>query len=128
MDILTEASKITDEILKLAEAIVLTGSKEQEEAEVEAYATMIEAREPLIAKLLELKKGIDSDMESSPDFVAIQQTIGKISEIDKLHQAVLDNMYEGMQTTHKDIKVGQRVQSAYAEFSPDAASRFDITQ
>ena len=129
MDILKEATELTSSILKMTQALVITGQKAQEEAEVEAYATLMEAREPLINKLVELKKGIDTVMMSSPEFVAIKQTIEKISELDKVHLSSIKSMIEVVQASHKDVKTGQRIHNAYVGLPSDSTShRFDITQ
>ena len=128
MDILKEASELTQAILKMTEELILTGVKEQEEAEVEAYAKLMEEREPLINKLTELKKGVDAVMASSPEFAAIRQTIEKISEADKSNLSRIESMYEGVQGSHKDIKVKQRIHNAYSGAPSDSSSRFDAIQ
>jgi hypothetical protein len=128
MDILKEANEITLAILKMTESVIITGNKEQEETEVEAYAKLMEEREPLINKLVELKKGVDAAMASSPEFSAIRQTIEKISQMDKTHLSYIEKMYEGVQSSHKEIKVGQRIHNAYVGSPSDSSSRFDATQ
>ena len=129
MDILKEAAELTDSILNMTQALVITGQKEQEETEVESYAKLMETREPLINKLTELKKGIDAVMMSSPEFAAIKQTIEKISEIDKVHLSSIKNMVEIVQASHKDVKTGQRIHNAYVGAPSDNGyHRFDTKQ
>jgi len=128
MDILKEANEITLAILRMTESLILTGNKEQEETEVEAYAKLMEEREPLINKLVELKKGVDAAMASSPEFSTIRQTIEKISQMDKSHLSYIEKMYEGVQSSHKEIRVGRRIHNAYVGLPSDSSSRFDATQ
>ena len=128
MDILKEASDITHAILRMTEALIITGVKEQQDDEIEAYAKLMEEREPLINKLTELKKGVDAVMASSPEFVAIKQTIAKISELDKSHLSYIEKMHSVAQVTRKDIKVGQRIHNAYVGIPSDTSSTFDATQ
>jgi hypothetical protein len=129
MDILKAAHEITSAIYKMTGAIVLTGNKAEEEAEIEAYANLMEKREPLVNKLIELKKGIDSAMESSPEFAVIKQTITDITDLDKAHLATVENMYKTVQTSHKEVKAGQRIHNAYVDLQPESTSRrFDTKQ
>lgn len=129
MDNLKAAHEITSAILKMTQSLVFTGEKEKEEAEIEAYATLIEKREPLINKLIELKKGIDSAMESSPEFAVIKQIITDITDLDKAHIAMVEGMHKTVQASHKEVKAGQRIHNAYVDLQPESTSRrFDTIQ
>ena len=129
MDILKEANELTSAILEMTKALVLTGQKEQEEAEVEAYAKLVEEREPLINKLIELKKGVDAVMASSPEFEAICQTISEISDLDRGHLDSIESMYDAVQASHKEVKSGQRIHNAYIDTPSESMyHRFDTMQ
>jgi hypothetical protein len=113
--------------LELTKALVLTGAEEAEEQEIAAYATLMEEREPLVAKLTELKQEIDSEMLSSPEFAAIRQAIQAIADLDSRHLAIISRMREHVQKSHKEVKIGQRIHAGYVDLAPDSTSRrFDI--
>jgi len=129
MDNLKAAHEITLTILKMTQSLVFTSDKEKEEEEVEAYANLMEKREPLVNKLIELKKGIDSAMESSPEFTVIKQTITDIIDLDRAHLATVEGMHKTVQTSHKEVKAGQRIHNAYVDLQPESTSRrFDTMQ
>ena len=129
MDILKEADDLVNAILKMTKDLKFTGQKEQEEADVEAYAELMEARDPLISKLLELKKGVDAAMTATPEFEAIKKTITDITDLDKTHLAYIKDMYDMVQASHKEVKSGQRIHNAYVDLQPESTSRrFDATQ
>ena len=127
MDILKEAQVLTATILKLTNALVLTGRAEKEEEEVEAYAKLIEERQPLVDKLAELKKGIDAVKASSPEFAVIRKTIEAIADLDRRHLNFMEGKRDMVKTSHKDLKTGQKLHNAYMDLSPQSTSRsFDI--
>lgn len=129
MDILKEAQSLTESILKMTKDLVLTGQKENEEVETDAYVKLMEDRQPLVDKLTELKKGIDSVIESSPEFDDIRQTIKTITDLDEEHIILMNRMNESAHTAHKDIKVRRKLHNAYMDNLPESMSRsFDTTQ
>jgi len=128
-DILLEAKEITDSILELTSAIVLTGAKEREEDETIAYLELMEQREPLVERLTELKAGVDAKMASTPEFKAIRDTIEKIGALDKRHRTFVQVLVEMTKASHKEVKTSQRLHNAYVDISFDEGpSRFDTKQ
>jgi len=129
MDTLKEARTFAKAILELTKELEFSGDKENEEAEIEAYAKVMEERQPLVDKLMELKKEIDSVKQSSPEFGEIKQIIGSIADLDKKHHTFLNNIKNSVQQSHKIIKQGQKIHEGYMDLPPDSEScRFDIKQ
>jgi len=129
MDTLKEAREFAKAILEVTEGLEFSGNKENEEDEIEAYAKVMEERQPLVDKLMELKKEIDSVMESSPEFREIKQIIGNIADLDKKHHTHLNNIKNSVQQSHKMVKQGQKIHEGYMDLPPDSEScRFDIKQ
>jgi hypothetical protein len=129
MDKLKEAKEFAKEILEITGGLKFSGNSENEENEIEAYAKAMEERQPLVDKLMELKKEIDAVMASSPEFGEIKQIIGNIADLDKNHLVFLNNIKNSVQQSHKVIKQGQKIHEGYMGLPPDSeSSRFDIKQ
>jgi uncharacterized coiled-coil DUF342 family protein len=129
MDSLKEARAFAKAILEITEGLDFSGDSENEEDEIEAYAKAMEERQPLVDKLMELKKEIDSVMKSSPEFGEIKQIIGNIADLDEKHSAFLNSIKNSVQQSHKVIKQGQKIHEGYMDLPPDSEScRFDIKQ
>lgn len=125
MNALAQAKTLTDEILALTAALVLTGAKDAEESEVEAYVNLVEARRPLVEKLTAL----NIKDKNSEEFKAVQATIETIAGIDRQHLEHLEAMREVMNASLKDVKHGQRIHAGYqAQADESMHSRFDIKQ
>jgi len=128
-DPLKQAKEIADNILNMTKAVIITGFDDVQEAEVEAYANLMEKREPLVQQLAELKKEIDAAMASSPEFEEIQQTISRIAEIDNANLTYVERMSEDMKVAMRKIKGGQKVYQGYGNAPLDTESHmFDTKQ
>jgi len=124
---LNEARQITDKILILTQNFLFTAAEDREEEEMDGYVALMAAREPLVNRLTELKKEIDSTMESSLEFEEIQQTIAKIAEIDNTNLTYVERMREAMQEALRKIKGGQKIHKGYTDTPAELESRsFDI--
>jgi vacuolar-type H+-ATPase subunit E/Vma4 len=129
MSTLKEARDFANAILEMTKELEFSGEKEKEEVEIEAYAKVMENRQPLVDKLMELKKEIDSVMQSSPEFGEIKQIIGNIADLDKKHHSFLSNIKSSVVQSHKMVKQGQKIHEGYMNLPPDSgSSRFDIKQ
>lgn len=129
MDILKEASTITTKLVEMTRSLVLTGQKDKEEDEVEAYAKLIESREPLIARLNKINEGVDAAMASSPEFRLIRDNIDKIKELDEEHRSYMEAIRGTVQASHKEVRTGRRLHNAYVDVAPMSTSRsIDVTK
>jgi hypothetical protein len=129
MDTLKEAREFAKSILEMTKELEFSGHKDNEEAEIEAYAQVMEKRQPLVDKLMELKQGIDAIMQSSPEFSEIKLIIGNIADLDKKHHTFLNDIKSSVQQSHKMVKQGQKIHEGYMDLPPDSESRrFDIKQ
>jgi len=128
MDTLTLARELADEILEMTIAVGITGEKEHEDAELEAYYNHLEEREPLIEELVDLKIQIDDKEAETPEFEAIKKVIEKITELDKKHLAFVQKIHKTVQASYKEVKLGQRINAGYSSHttSHEVASQFDI--
>jgi hypothetical protein len=126
---LERAKELAEQIYELTKALVLTGEKEQEEAEVEAYTILLDEREPLIEELTDLRQQMDESEVSSPEFEEIKQTIAKITELDKMHLRFMQHKHKGAQASYKEIKIGQRIHAGYNPLpGNEVSSKFDVKQ
>ena len=128
-DILQHAKELADDILRLTNALVITGEKEQELAEIEDYITLMDEREPLIEQLTELQPSIEAAMAKSPLFEAIKQTIAEIAKLDKVHLQLMEQKHSEIKVSYKEIKQGQRIHAGYSPLpGTEGYSKFDVTQ
>lgn len=104
---------MAEKILHMTRAIVLTGIDEQEERDVEVYADLMAARQPLVAKLMELKKQISAEMVATAEFEDIKQILSDITDLDIQHHAFMEEMRVAVQGAIKKVKTGQRVYEGY---------------
>ncbi|MCL2216191.1 MAG: hypothetical protein FWB91_04130 [Defluviitaleaceae bacterium] len=126
METLKQAKELTDKILAITQALILTGDGEQEEADIAAYVQMVEERESLISKLLELKQSISDEVISSEEFASIIQTIGSIAELDEGHLDFMENVRDAVMGALRKVKQGQKIHKGYQALPPDTTShRFD---
>jgi len=126
METLQQAQELADKILALTKALELTGAEEQEESDIEAYAKMVEEREPLIKELMELRPKIDDEAKDTAEFVAIVETIDAIAALDEEHHDFMENVREAVQGALRKVKEGQKVHKGYHAQPPDTTSfRFD---
>ena len=126
MDTLRRAQELANKILKITQSLVLTGKEEQEEAEIAAYAQMVDEREPMIAELLKLKQNIDAELAETDEFAIVKQTIETIAQLDEEHQNYMENVREVVQGAIKKVKQGQKIHKGYQDLPPESTSlRFD---
>jgi hypothetical protein len=126
MEALRQAKELADEILNMTRALSLTGADEQEEADIAAYSKLVGDRQPLVAKLLELKQSIDDEMASSQEFADIVKTIEGIAKLDEGHHEFMEDVREAVQGALRKVKHGQKIHEGYNALPPDSTShRFD---
>lgn len=116
-------------MLEMTQELKLVGTEDREAEEVEAYAKLMEDREPLVEKLMELKKEIDAVKASSPEFEAIKKTIADITALDKEHLEFMAYKRNSVEASHKKVKQGQKIHTGYTDLPLDSGSRmFDTKQ
>jgi uncharacterized protein YfbU (UPF0304 family) len=125
MNALQAAQETLNEILQLTLNLHFTGQKEQEEAEVDAYVAHIEAREPLVKKLTELKPQIDTQ---SPEFPLLQQMITDIASLDKKHSESMAHLRDAVSSSLKEVKSGQKLNTAYHIFDGNEVGSIDYSK
>jgi len=113
METIQQAKEIAEQILEMTKALVLTGEKEQEEAEAEAYSVLMDEREPLVYELTDLREKIDSEEAASQEFAEIVKIISEITNLDKKNAALAEHMLESVQLSYKEVKQGQRINAVY---------------
>jgi len=113
MDTLKLASELAEQILEMTKALVLSGEKENEEEETEAYINLLDEREVLIDELTDLRQQIDDEEAASSEFDKIKKTISEITELDKKHIRYMEKIRKGVQSSYREIKQGQRIHKGY---------------
>jgi chromosome condensin MukBEF ATPase and DNA-binding subunit MukB len=129
MEDLSRAKEVAEQILAMTRRLVLTGEKEHEASETESYIDLLENREPLIEELTDLKQTMDKSDVASPQFAEIQQIIAQITEHEKTHTRIMQQMHTAAKASYRDIKQGQRIHTGYNPLpGSELSSRFDIKQ
>jgi len=127
MEALKQAKEAAEQLLEITKALVLTGVKDSEEADVEAYHAMLEEREPLVDELTDLRDQMDDDVLSSPEFAEIKQIISEIAKENERHNNIIKLMQKNAQASYKEIKQGQRIHAGYNPLPGDeVSSKLDI--
>lgn len=121
-----QARETVDKILQMTSNLRLTGVRELEEQEIEAYVNLIEEREPLVAKLAQLKKEIDASLMETSEFQEIKRVLSDISTLDKEHIAFMEILHTDVKGAIKDVKNAQKVNAAYGQPMGDVPGRFDV--
>jgi hypothetical protein len=122
MEAIRQAKEAAEEILEMTKALVLTGAKEREEEEVEAYALLMDEREPLINELADLREQIDGEERETPEFAEVVQIILEITALDKKNAELMERVRESIQLSYKGVKQGQRISAGYNPLQGDEAS------
>ena len=125
---LEQAQDIIDKIYEITSALNYTGGgdEDSEEAEMNAYMQMVEAREPLVQALVALQEQLDATMRATPEFVEITRCIADITDMNASHASYFNEMQDELRKSIKEIKKGRRVHSAYnVDVNYDDASYVD---
>jgi len=128
-DVLDKAKSLIEKIFDLTNELSFTGLAEDDEKEVNAYAALMEERQPLVDELMKLKESIDSEMAASEEFAGIKKTLLELDELDKAHMAYIQTMRETVKDAYKVVKQGQRIHDGYTSLPPGYESqRLDVKQ
>lgn len=122
---LTLAHETLSQILQMTLALQLTGQKDKEEEEAESYAALMETRAPLINKLTELKPMIDT---TTPGFAELTRIIRDIMQLDKKQLDFMEHLRKNVQDSLKEVKSGQKINTAYNAFEESGRGHFDTSQ
>jgi t-SNARE complex subunit (syntaxin) len=112
MDFITQAHALAEEIYQMTSALTLTGQPNRAEPEVDAYAALMDMREPMVAKLTQLLKqntSLDKDKRQPVDNVIL-----KIIELDKEHRRIMEHLRKSVKDSLREARSGQRLNQAYA--------------
>jgi len=121
METIKQAQELADKILIITQSLILAG--EDDESDVNAYVRMVEEREPLITKLIELKQSINEEAAASEEFAAVVSTIDSISKLDEEHHDFIENVREAVQGAIKKVKQGRKIHEGYTSLPPEITSR-----
>jgi len=113
MEAIKQAKEVAEQILQMTKTLVLTGAKNQEEAEVEAYFILMDEREPLVDELSDLREQIDDEEKKSNEFAEVVKIISEITELDKKNVKLMEQMRKSVQSSYKEVKQGQRINEGY---------------
>ncbi|MCL2356662.1 MAG: hypothetical protein FWC70_05825 [Defluviitaleaceae bacterium] len=128
-DTLKNAQEIAEQILARAKALVLTGEKDNEEAELEAYMDFLDEHESLVEELSDLRTQLDESERSSPEFEELKKTIIQITAFYKKHLRVFEASHKNAKMSYRDVKQGQRLNAGYNPLpGNEVSSKFDIKQ
>jgi len=128
MEVLTQAKEVADAILEMMEGFTLTGDKEKEDAEAEAYIALIDEREPLVEELTDLRQQISDEEFATLEFEEIKKVIEKITALDKKYMEGIRHHHKNAQASYREIKQGQRIFAGYNPLPGDeVSSKFNVT-
>jgi hypothetical protein len=129
MEILQQVKTIAEEIRNLTQGVSFSKDEETLEKETEAYATMIEAREPLVEKLGVLRPKIGPKLVETPEFAEIRRILADIRKMDMAHMDSVKSMRDFVQDSYKHVKQGQKVYAGYHAHDENSSARlFDRRQ
>jgi hypothetical protein len=108
-------SGLVKEIYDMTKAVKLTGQPDKAEAEADAYAALMEQRQPLIDSLTRFSA--QSPVASgSPEWRAVKGIIDDIMALDKEHRRIMNYSQEKVKASIKGIRSGIKVNDAYNHF------------
>jgi len=109
------AHQLIQDMVQLTAALHITGQKDLEEQEVEAYATLMEQREPLVAQLVGLSGQLTPADKATVRFADMQQMAQDMATMDAAFTSHMQHLQPTMRSTIKDIKQGRQLSAAYAQ-------------
>jgi uncharacterized protein YllA (UPF0747 family) len=112
-NVLNHAHILAEKIYQLTVDLNYTGGDENDDDEIDAYVTMVNAREPLIKELLDLKERIDTITRTTAEYAEFLKCIEDIREAEKDHTAYFTQLHEEVRGSIKEIKKGRQINSAY---------------
>ncbi len=112
MDFLGQAKTLAEEILRDASALKLTGQPDLNEQEIDAYVNLVNKREPMVAKLVQLIKQDTSADEDGKR--AVDTIIAGILSIDKEHRRIMEHINKTVLTSLKETRSGKKLNQAYS--------------
>ena len=106
---LNELRETAEIIYEMTAEMVLTGQPDNAEQEIEAYALLMDKREPLINKLAELLK--QTDIDNNRD---VKHVISKIVTLDKENYRIMEHIRESVKSSMKDARSEKKLYKAYS--------------
>ncbi|MCL2456955.1 MAG: hypothetical protein FWD19_05345 [Defluviitaleaceae bacterium] len=122
METLTQAKDLAAQLLEMTKSLILTGEKENEEMEIEAYSLLMVEREPLVDELSDLRQQLDADELASQEFSQIKKIIYEIAALDKKNFEILERIGKSVKSSFKEIKLGQKIHAGYSALQGEEVS------
>ena len=119
---------LADEVYRMTHTLKLTGQSDSAEREIEAFAALMDKREPMVTRLTAM---VSEARKMSPENISddTKQKINDIITMDKENIRVMEHIKKSVQFSIKGIKSGKRLSSAYAHpLEETGAGSFDAKQ
>ena len=103
---------LAEKIYKMTAALKLTGQPDMAEQEIDAYALLMDKREPLVKELISLtqsKGAVDKEDKQITD-----QIMKKIVALDKEHIRVMEHIRGSVMGSMKEVRSSMKLNNAYA--------------
>jgi hypothetical protein len=132
--LLKQARALAEEVKRLTAALELTGQPDLAEAEVNAFADMVDARDQMIKAIAILKERAKTAApHSEPELIkennALETVITDIMAMDKRHREIMKHIETDARLSLKELKDGQRLNFGYNPYTEaDTAGSFNVRQ
>jgi len=126
--LLRQTLAAADAILDLTKSITLTGQAEFVQQEADDYVTMVDNREPLVERFLQLKMQMDKseakagENKKMPGYESLRNKVAEIVMLDKEQGKVIKGFRDSAQSSVKIIRNGRQLMEAYANPLEEASS------
>jgi len=127
-EVLEQAAAIVEQIYEMTHDLLLTGEKEHEEAEAEAYTNLMEDRAALVDDMNALRVLLDDEVRALPAFKALMERIAAVDALDKKHRVLMEKIRDGMRDSIRDMKNARQSSYAYSTSGMDGFAHYVDTK
>jgi len=118
--------KLAQKIYKMTAALKMTGQPDLAEREIDAYATLIETREPLLNELLLL---IENNRGDDNKVKEVTKILKDIFALDQENIRIAEHMRTSVMGSMKDAKSDRKLKTAYAHpYETESSGLLDTKQ
>jgi len=114
---------LANEIFNMTAALKMTGQPEFAEQEIDAYAELMETREPLLNELLlliETNRGDDNKVKT------VKKILSDIIAHDRENIRIAEHIKTSVMGSMKDVKSGLKLKNAYSHpYETDSSGLLD---
>ena len=124
LELLKELRLLADEILKETLRLTFSEDPKRMEQDVNAYADLMDKREPLVIKMTQLKKQINMDIINNngvyiKEWEETERIIKEIIALDKEQKTIIQQNMLSVKSSIKEINDSIKLTNLYMQFPDD---------